>query len=124
MKKSKHNEQIIMELERLIAQSCGDEQKSGKFKQLHIALLKKYYNAADVSIDYHRRRIKMDVILDDEAYRPGKLNINLPVLHTNLLFDNLKSFLPSCIDRDRKSLGFYAQLLKNFKQKEQVYSFA
>ena len=124
MKKSKLNERIIMELERLIAQSCGDERKSRKFTQLHVALLKKYYNAADVSIDYHRRRVKMDVIMDDEAYRPGKLNINLPVLHTNLLFGNLKSFLRSCIDRDRKSLGFYAQLLKNFKQKEQVYSLA
>ncbi|PIB37840.1 hypothetical protein [Maribacter sp. 4G9] len=124
MKNSKLNEGIIMELERLIAQSCGDEQKSRKFTQLHVALLKKYYNAADVSIDYHRHRIKMDVLMDDTSYSPGKLNINLPILHINLLFDNLKSFLRNCIDKDSKSLGFYAQLLKNFKQKETVYSLA
>lgn len=124
MKKSKLNDRIVMELERLIAQSCGDERKSKKFTQLHVALLKKYYNAADVSIDYHRHRVKMDVLMDDASYSPGKLNINLPVLHINLLFGNLKSFLRSCIDKDSKSLGFYAQLLKNFKQKKTVYTLA
>ncbi|UWX55253.1 hypothetical protein NYZ99_01130 [Maribacter litopenaei] len=122
MKNSKLNERIIMELERLITQSCGAKRKSEKFTQLHVALLKKYYNAADVSIDYHRHRIEMDVLMDDDSYNPGKLNINLPILHINLLFGNLKSFLRSCIEKDRKSIGFYAQLLKNFRQKEQVYS--
>ncbi|RRQ49745.1 hypothetical protein DZC72_03910 [Maribacter algicola] len=122
MKNSKLNEGIIMELERLIAQSCGDERKCRKFTQLHVALLKKYYNAAYVSIDYHRRRIKMDVLMDDASYSPGKINLNLPVLHINLLFGNLKTFLRACIDRDQKSLGFYAQLLNNFRQKEKTYS--
>ena|SRR6056297_356935 len=122
MKKSKLNERIIMELERLISQSCAERRRTGKFTQLHIALLKKYYNAADVSIDYHRHRIKMDVLLDDSSYSPGKPNINLPVLHINLLFGNLKEFLRSCIDRDRKSIGFYAQLLRAFGKKEEIYS--
>lgn len=122
MKNSKLNNRIIMELEHLITQSCTMKRKSKKFTQLHEALLKKHYNAADVSIDYHRHRIKMDVLMDDSSYSPGKLNINLPVLHINLLFGNLKVFLKSCIVRDRKNLGFYAQLLKTFGRKEEVYS--
>ena len=122
MKKSKLNDRIIMELERLIAQSCAERQGTGKFTQLHIALLKKYYNAADVSIDYHRHRIEMAVLADDSLYTPGKPNINLPIIYTNLLFGNLKTFLRSCIDRDGKSIGFYAQLLSNFRKEKEVYS--
>lgn len=122
MKNSKLNERIIMELDRLITKSCEKKRKSKRFTQLHVALLKKYYNAADVSIDYHRHRIKMDVLMDDTSYSPGKININLPILHINLLFVNLKSFLRNCIDKDRKSIGFYAQLLKNYGQKEERYT--
>lgn len=122
MKNSQLNERIIMELEGLITKSCGEKRKSKRFTQLHIALLKKYYNAADVSIDYHRHRIEMAVLADDSLYTPGKPNINLPIIYTNLLFGNLKTFLRSCIDRDRKSLGFYAQLLSNFRKEKEVYS--
>lgn len=122
MKNSNLNERIIKEMESLISRSCTEQRKSNKFNQLHIALLKKYYNAADVSIDYHRHRVKMDVLMDDSHYSPGKVNINLPVLHINLLFGNLKMFLRSCIEKDAKSLGFYAQLIKAFGKKEQVYT--
>ena len=122
MKNSQLNERIIMELDRLITQSCVEKRKSKRFTQLHIALLKKYYNAADVSIDYHRHRIEMAVLADDSLYTPGKPNINLPIIYTNLLFGNLKTFLRSCIDRDRKSIGFYAQLLSNFRKEKEVYS--
>src|SRR6056297_1963383 len=122
MKKSKLNERIIMELERLISQSCAERRRTGKFTQLHIALLKKYYNAADVSIDYHRHRIKMDVVTDDSIYDPKKVNTHLPILYTNLLFDNLKNFLSSCIDRDERSIGFYSQLLTSFTGQKRTHS--
>ena len=124
MKNSQLNERIIMELELLIKKSCGEKQKSKKFTQLHIALLKKHYNAAEVSIDYHRHRIEMAVLADDSSYIPDKLNINLPIIYTNLLFGNLRIFLHSCIEEDGKSLGFYAQLLNNFRKEKEVYSLA
>ncbi|MBQ4913701.1 hypothetical protein J8L85_04585 [Maribacter sp. MMG018] len=111
MKKSNLRKRILMEFESLISQSCNNPRKTKKYRQLHVALLKKYYNAANVSIDYHRHRIKMDIIMDDTTYKAGKININLPVLHTDLIFNNLKTFLRSCIEKDDKSLGFYAQLL-------------
>lgn len=111
---------ILTEVENLISRSCANQKVTDKFEKLHIALLKKYYNAADVSIDYHRKRVKMDIIMDDTSYDPKKVNLYLPTLHANLLFKNLKDFLRSCVDKDSKSLGFYAGLLRTFTNKEVI----
>lgn len=56
--------------------------------------------------------------MDDAYYNPQKVNTYLPTLHTNLLFKNLKEFLKSCIEKDNKSIGFYASLLRSFTQKD------
>ncbi|MFT6795003.1 MAG: hypothetical protein ACJART_000134 [Maribacter sp.] len=118
MEKSKLKGKILLELDKLISQSCKSSQSINKYEQLHIALLKKYYNAANVNIDYHRHRIKMDIVTDDSFYDPKKVNTHLPLLYANLLFDNLKSFLSSCVDKDEKSIGFYSQLLTKFTGKK------
>ncbi|MFD0796163.1 hypothetical protein ACFQZJ_01725 [Maribacter chungangensis] len=118
MEKSKLKGKILMELDTLISLSCKSSKSLKKYEELHIALLKKYYNAADVNIDYHRHRVKMDIVTDDTFYDPKKVNTHLPILYTNLLFDNLKSFLSSCIDNDEKSIGFYSQLLTSFTGKK------
>ncbi|MFS4466528.1 hypothetical protein [Maribacter sp. 2210JD10-5] len=124
MKKSNLGNKVLSDLEKLITLSCSSPRLFKKFEHLHIALLKKYYNAVDVSIDYHRHRIEMNIVLDDKAYKAGKVNTYLPTLHTNLLFDNLRRFLKSCVDKDHKSLGFYAKLLNTFNTKEKSYSLA
>ena len=111
MEKSRLRERVLIELENLISLSCNNSKKLQKFEQLHITLLKKYYNATDVSIDYHRNRIEMYIVIDNKAYDPRKVNTYLPILYTNLLFNNLKEFLTLCIEKDQKSIGFYAQLL-------------
>ena len=113
-KKSRLKGKILLKLDKLISLSCKSAKSLNKYEQLHIDLLKKYYNAADVSIDYHRHRVKMDIVTDDSLYDPKKANTESPILYTNLLFDNLRNFLRSCIDKDEKSIGFYSQLLNNF----------
>ena len=118
MEKSKLKGRILKDLKSLISKSCRKESKSVNFRTLHQLLLKKHYNASDVSIDYHRKRITLEVVMDDDLYQPGKVNLNLPTLRTNLLFGNLKQFLHSCIDTDRKSLAFYAWLLRTYTKKE------
>ncbi|WP_422082364.1 hypothetical protein [Ulvibacterium sp.] len=118
MENSSLKGKILTEIENLITHSCADQKVTDKFEKLHIALLKKYYNAADVSIDYHRKRVKMDIVMDDTYYDPKKVNLYLPMLHANLFFKNLKAFLKSCIEGDSKSLGFYAGLLRSFTNKE------
>ncbi|MGB5554881.1 MAG: hypothetical protein WBM83_09510 [Flavobacteriaceae bacterium] len=118
MENSTVKKKITAEIENLISASCTNQKSTNKFKNLHVAILKKYYNAADVSIDYHRKRVEMDIVIDDASYNPRKVNTNLPTLHANLLFKNLKDFLKSCIDQDAKSIGFYASLIRSFTQKE------
>ena len=109
---------IKTEIENLISKSCANQQSTKKYEPLHVALLKKYYNAADVSIDYHRKRVAMDIVIDDRYYHPTKVNTRIPTLHANLLFKNLKDFLNTCIELDTKSIGFYAGLIRTFTKKD------
>lgn len=124
MKKAKLRERVLIELEKLISLSCRNPIDSKKYQQLHIALLKKHYNAMNVNIDYHRHRIKMEVIQDDSVYDPKIVNMYLPTIYTNLLFKSLHKFLTSCIEKDNKSIGFYTQLLKAFKKKNTTLELA
>ncbi|MBT8184953.1 MAG: hypothetical protein KJN76_08935 [Eudoraea sp.] len=109
---------VLMEIESLISRSCAKGKMTKRFQDLHQVIVKKHYNAADVSIDYHRKRIAMDIVMDDKLYDPKTVNLNVPTLHANLLFRNLKEFLKSCLDTDNNSLAFYAGLLRSYTKKD------
>jgi len=111
---------ILLEIEGLISESCPEPKVPLKFEKLHVALLKKHYNAAEVSIDYHRRRVQMDIVMDDKAYNPKEVNTDLPTLRANLWFRNLCDFLKSCLDQDNRSLAFYASLLKSYQNSDRA----
>jgi len=115
MKKDKLRERVLVELEKLISLSCKNPTGSKKYEDLHVALLKKHYSATNVTIDYHRHRIQMEVIEDVSLYDPKTVNTYLPTFYTNLLFTNLCNFLLSCLEKDNKSIGFYTQLINSFK---------
>jgi hypothetical protein len=95
MDKSRLKGNILLELDRLISLSCKNSKSIDKYEQLHITLVKKYYNDANVNIDYHRYQVKMDIVTDDFLYDPRKTNTKFPILYANLLFDNLRSLLSS-----------------------------
>lgn len=118
MDNSQLRQKVVSDLENLVAFSCKSSKRRATYKAFHEALLKKYYNATDVEIDYHRHRVKMNIIMDDKAYKAGKVNTHLPILPANLLYDNLKAFLKSCIDPNSKNLGFYAQLIRQGEPQE------
>ncbi|MEX0275862.1 MAG: hypothetical protein AB3N16_15935 [Flavobacteriaceae bacterium] len=118
MKKTKLKERIIAEIQGLLSQSCDSKKLTKEHSDLHIALLKKYYNAAHVQIDYHRKRITLHLLYDDSDYRPNTVNINIPTLYTNLKFNNLYTFLKNCLERDKNSLGFYAGLIRSMTKRE------
>ncbi len=120
MENSNLKGRILQEIEGLISESCPEEKVSLQFENLHVALLKKHYNAADVSIDYHRRRVYMDIVMDDQAYDPKKVNTELPTLRANVWFRNLVDFLKSSLDRDNRSLAFYASLLKSYRNNDKI----
>mgnify|MGYP003635706061 FL=1 len=118
MENSSLKRRVLSEIESLITRSCPNRNVPQKFKNLHVAILKKYYNASDVSIDYHRKRVAMDIIIDDGLYDPKKVNMYIPTLHANLLFKNLNDFLKASLDNDHKSLAFYASLLRSYEHKD------
>ena len=118
MENSSIRGRVLMEIESLISRSCAKGKMTKRFQNLHQVIVKKHYNAADVSIDYHRKRIAMDIVMDDQLYDPKTVNLNVPTLHANLLFRNLKEFLKSCLDTDNKSLAFYAGLLKSYARND------
>ena len=109
---------VLTEIENLITRSCPKQKVPQKFNKLHVAILKNHYNAADVVFDYHRRRVEMEVIVDDTDYNPKTVNLFLPTLHVNLWFRNLVDFLKECIDKDSKSVAYYARLLQSFQTNE------
>jgi len=117
MENSNLKGRILYEMENLITLSCPEQNDRTNYENLHIALLKKHYNAADVSIDYHRRRVEMELVMDDKDYDPKTVNLYMATLHMNLWFRNLRDLLKSCIDYDNKSLAFYASLLSSYTNK-------
>lgn len=118
MKNSMLRGRIITEMKKLITQSCTEKKFEEKFEPLHIAIVKKHFNAADAHFDYHRKRVEMEIVMNDEAYDPKTINVAIPTLHANFWFRNLCDFLYSCIDSDPKSLGFYVSLLKSYHKKD------
>jgi hypothetical protein len=109
---------ILLEMENLITQSCPKQKVTIDYESLHIAILQNHYNATDVSIDYHRRRVEMDILMDDQNYDPKTVNLYMPTIHANFWFRNLRDFLKSCIDYDSRSLAFYASLLRSYSNKD------
>nr|WP_299070953.1 hypothetical protein [uncultured Allomuricauda sp.] len=109
---------ILMEMENLITKSSTRENITSRFQDLHKSILRKHYNAADVEIDYHRQRIKMDVVLNDQEYNPNTINLVVCTIPVNLYYKDLASFLRSCLLKDVKSLAFYASLLRKHTDKD------
>jgi len=111
---------ILMEIENLIDlsfDSTGDP--IGDFEELHIALLKNYYSAACVDIDYYRHRAKMDVIINEEDYHPQKVNMVLATVPMNIFFHDLREFLKSSLDSSNvKNLAFYARLIRFYTNRD------
>jgi hypothetical protein len=117
METSRLTTRILMETEKLISQSCGEHLIDEKSADIHKLILKKYYNAAKVDIDYDRHRIKMDVIISEEDYDPKTVNLALATVPVNMFFKNLCEFLKSCLEKDVKSLAFYARILLQYTNK-------
>lgn len=118
MGNSRLTTRILMEMENLITKSSTSKNITSRFQDLHKSILRKHYNAADVEIDYHKHRIKMDVVLNDQEYNPKTINMVIPTMPVNLFYKDLCSFLKSCLQKDVKSLAFYAALLRQHTDRD------
>lgn len=101
----------------LIDKSCSQTNIPQRFHELHSALVKRNFNALEVSIDYHRKRVYMDIVLDDHDIDIEKGNLLIPTFRTNLIYQNLEEFLNSCVALDGESSSFYDNLLRRYSLK-------
>lgn len=110
MKTTYESETILEEINKLISLSCqSDHAKSERFKPMHRALIKKYFNASEVSINDQEQCIIMKVQLDNKEYAT-----------TQYKCSNLEGFLKSCIKKDADSLRFYENMLTYYNLSSKV----
>ena len=66
-------------------------------------------------------RVKMNIVIDEELFDPKTVNMNMSILPMNLFFKNLKVFLKSWLERDAKSIAFYAKLITDLSPNKQKH---
>ena len=115
-------EKTINRLKALIAKSA-EEFAEVPFNGFHTDLVKRCYNAVEVHWDYANKKIAMHVIVDDDAYDPSTINMNMETLPVVVSYLDLRSYLESCILKDNRSVLHYLKLLfqyggKTIKEKD------
>jgi len=97
-------EVIIDEVKNLISYSIANKQEDAeKFEELHKAVIKKYFDARKIRINYLTQTIDLELPMSNNNY-------------TGITFEclDLNNFLQSCIKKDEKSLFYYQDLLINY----------
>ncbi|WP_029035786.1 hypothetical protein [Salinimicrobium terrae] len=96
--------QIIEEFKNFIHISCTDSETGlDKFSSLHKGIIKMYFNARRVEIDYKNHVIKAEIPMSDFEYTT-----------VNFECQDLNRFLSSCIKKDKRSLNFYQSSLNYY----------
>lgn len=114
MKTNKND--VAKDLKLLIDISCVEGEDVTMFELFHQLLILISYKATDISIDYNRKRVYMNVIAEDKYYDLETLNHHfVPTMSVNLVYKELKTFLKSCILEDADSLNhYYPTLISRF----------
>lgn len=97
-------ELIIDEIKNLISYSITNKEVDNqKFESLHRAILKKYFEAKDIEINYMAQTIDLKLPMSNSHY-------------TGITFEclDLNGFLQSCVKADEQSLYFYQNLLSHY----------
>lgn len=106
---SQKNTLIINGLHNLIDYSTRENQKSHKgFQELHNAIIKHFFNASSVIIDRENKTICLGI----EVLSKG--------CDVSIKFDDLNSFLRSCVREDAGNITFYKNLLHYYTMTEAV----
>ena len=96
--------QLIEEFKSFVHTSC---QNSGEalnhYNSLHKGIIKMYFSARKVEIDYEKSIVKAEIPVSDYRY-------------TTISFEcqDLDRFLSSCIRNDKRSLNFYKSCLNYY----------
>ncbi|MDR5589352.1 hypothetical protein [Christiangramia sp. SM2212] len=96
--------EILDEVKNLISYSIINRtQENSNFQTMHRAIVKKYFEAKHVNINYNEQTIDLQLPVGQRKY-------------TNLTFEcqDLERFLRSCLKKDEKSLFFYQNILNHY----------
>ncbi len=98
---------ILDEVNTLVSNSCNATGIGSSFHSLHKGIVKLYFQAKAVEIDYENHIIKAEI--------PVSLNE-----YTTVSFEckDLERFLKSCIKQDKRSLMFYQNVLTYYSLQE------
>jgi len=97
-------ELILDEVKNLISYSISNkEEDTKKFESFHRAVIKKYFEAKDIEINYIAQTIDLKLPISNNNY-------------TGITFEclDLNNFLQSCLKKDEQSLFFYQSLLTHY----------
>ena len=97
-------ELIITEVKNLISYSIANKQEDKeKFEDLHKAVIKKYFDAREIKINYLTQTIDLQLPISNSNY-------------TGITFEclDLNNFLQSLVKKDEQSLFYYQNLLSNY----------
>ncbi|MCP9198693.1 hypothetical protein MKO06_02155 [Gramella sp. GC03-9] len=96
--------EIIDEIKNLISFSIQERNvENNGFQTLHRSIVKKYFEAKQVVINYDNQTIDMQLPVGHRKY-------------TSITFEcqDIERFLKSCLKKDEKSLFYYQSLLSNY----------
>lgn len=100
--------EIIEEFKNFIHSSCSTCDSNSTYSSLHKGIIKMYFGARKVEIDYENKMIKAEIPISDHEYTL-----------VNFECQDLDRFLSSCIKKDKRSLSFYQSAL-NYYSLEKV----
>lgn len=92
---------IIEEIKNLVSYSCNDgSQGDASFSSLHKGMIKLYFEARSVEINYENKIVKVEIPVTTREY-------------TSVSFEcqDLERFIKSCVRSDKKSLKYYQNAL-------------
>lgn len=96
---------LINEIKNLISYSIThlDGEQKSDFLIFHRAIVKKYFEAKNVQIDYTKQVVELSIPVGKRKY-------------TGLTFEcqDLERFLKSCLKKDNKSVEFYHNVLSHY----------
>lgn len=96
--------EILENFKSFIHSSCTDcTENNTVYNSLHKGIIKMYFQAKNVEIDYERKVIKAEIPVSDKEY-------------TSVSFEclDLERFLTSCLKKDKRSLSFYQSALNYY----------
>lgn len=80
-----------------------DSEENSNYNIMHRAIIKKYFDAKNVRIDYEKQTVDLQIPVGKRKY-------------TGVSFEcqDLERFLKSCLKKDEKSMDFYQEILNHY----------